>query len=481
MEPTAQTPQRITLRPQQPKAKRLSGRLGIVVMVGGGALVFALMYGIMSHQQTPIGKRGVLDLDKRVTSARESAAQFKDKNSAEESSHSDTLEPPPLRFVPRRDGKRTRLNSRGGQATEVGENRVLRVPQTMVYPSRETASRPINGVPPGWDSPNSPAWSGTYGRGPTASDASVAALNHTQDHQREAMEAGTGTGGSAGGKIGGMPTAAMERSSETAAQANGPSLGGGTFTASNAARQPGALEEETSSQTGKIDFLNKARKAGGQNSFAQSTRMKALSPYEIQSGWDIPAVLEQEINSDLPGEVRALVRENVFDTASGQFLLIPQGSRLVGEYDSKIAYAQNALLTIWNRLIFPDGSSIDLEGMNSQDARGDSGLRGRVNHHYGRILGTAALSSAFSIAAVLAQTSRQQGVNTSYPGSGDVAASAAASEISRLGAAVTRRNLSVQPSIRIPVGTRFSVRVHRDLLFPEPYRAYAQTAPASPR
>jgi len=89
--------------------------------------------------------------------------------------------------------------------------------------------------------------------------------------------------------------------------------------------------------------------------------MRALSPFEIQAGWDIPAVLEQDINSDLPGEIRALVRETVYDTASGQYLLVPQGSRLVGTYDSKVAYAQNALLVVWNRIIFPDGSGGDGE------------------------------------------------------------------------------------------------------------------------
>ena len=240
-------------------------------------------------------------------------------------------------------------------------------------------------------------------------------------------------------------------------------------TLSGAPRDP---EEDGGGQAAKNAFLAKARQSGGVQNYVQGTRMRALSPYEVKAGWDIPAVLEQDINSDLPGEIRALVRENVFDTASGNFLLMPQGSRLVGQYDSKIAYAQNALLVVWDRVIFPDGSSIDLEGMGSQDVKGQSGLRGKVNHHYGRLFGTAALSTAFSVAAVVAQNRRQNVF--SLPSSQDVATSAAASEISRLGAAITRKNLNIQPTIRILTGTRFSVRVHKDLLFEAPYKPYPQ-------
>lgn len=233
-------------------------------------------------------------------------------------------------------------------------------------------------------------------------------------------------------------------------------------------------EDEATGQASRERFLEKARKSGGAENYVQSTRMPALSPFEVKAGWDIPAVLEQDINSDMPGEVRALVRENVYDTGSGRHLLIPQGSRLVGTYDSKVAYAQRALLIVWSRIIFPDASSIDLEGMAGQGADGQAGMRGKVNNHYARLFGTAALSTAFSIAAVIAQNRRQQ-VFT-LPSAQDVAASAAASEIARLGASITRRNLMIQPTLRIATGTRFSVRVHRDLLFDAPYEPYPEDA-----
>ena|SRR5436309_257326 len=78
------------------------------------------------------------------------------------------------------------------------------------------------------------------------------------------------------------------------------------------------------------------------------------------AGWEIPAVLEQSLNSDLPGEIKALVMSNVYDTATGRYLLILQGSRLIGQYDARVAYGQDGVQVVWNRIIFPDASSIDL-------------------------------------------------------------------------------------------------------------------------
>jgi type IV secretion system protein VirB10 len=106
-----------------------------------------------------------------------------------------------------------------------------------------------------------------------------------------------------------------------------------------------------------------------------------LSSYEIKSGWEIPAVLEQGLNSDLPGELKALVTVNVYDTATGQFLLIPQGSRLVGKYDSRVSYGQSGVQVVWNRIIFPNASSVDLNGMEGLDAQGNAGLRDKVDRN----------------------------------------------------------------------------------------------------
>jgi type IV secretion system protein VirB10 len=219
-------------------------------------------------------------------------------------------------------------------------------------------------------------------------------------------------------------------------------------------------------QEDKEAFVEKARERKTET-YLGASRLKPLSRYEIKAGWDIPAILEQALNSDLPGEVKALVRENVYDTATGKHLLIPQGSRLIAVYDSRVTHGQDGLQVAWNRIIFPDASSINLEGMIGQDARGYAGLRHDVDNHYRRLIGTAILTSAFSAAFQLSQTRR--GTVFTYPSPGEIAGSSVAGNLSQIGAEVTRRNLNVQPTIKVPIGYRFNVRVNRDLLFDAPY------------
>jgi type IV secretion system protein VirB10 len=284
-----------------------------------------------------------------------------------------------------------------------------------------------------------------------------------------------GTGPSGSQAVGGSELAGLLRSLQGAATA----IAGPTAPASGV--QPGITlgtqsagpteeYEAQNMQDAKERFLVRARAGSGAN-YLNSTRTKPVGPYEIKAGWDIPAVLEQALNSDLPGEIKALVRQNVYDTATGKYLLIPQGARLVGAYDSRVAYGQNGIQVMWSRLVFPDGSSINLEGMAGQDASGLAGLRHDVDNHYKRLLGFGLLTSVFSAAFQLSQTRR--GSVLGYPSPAETAGSAVGGQISQLGADVTRRNLNVQPTIKVPVGYRFNVRVNRDILFESPYRARA--------
>jgi type IV secretory pathway VirB10-like protein len=220
-------------------------------------------------------------------------------------------------------------------------------------------------------------------------------------------------------------------------------------------------------QAAKEAFLEKAR-SGAKDDYLRSTRTAPLSKYEIKAGWEIPAVMEQGLNSDLPGELKALVAENVFDTATGKYLLIPQGARLVGLYDSHISYGQNGVQAVWNRVIFPDASTIDLNGMTGQDAQGYSGFRQTVDHHYKRLIGFAALTSLFSAGFAISQNQNQSALT--YPSASQVAASAVGSQVTQLGAEITRRNLNVQPTIKVSAGYKFNVRVNRDIVFDAPYR-----------
>ncbi len=210
-----------------------------------------------------------------------------------------------------------------------------------------------------------------------------------------------------------------------------------------------------------------------EDDYLRSSRQAPLSRYEIKAGWEIPAVLEQSLNSDLPGELKALVASNVYDTATGLYLLIPQGSRLIGRYDSRISYGQDGVQVAWGRVIYPDASSVDLDGMVGLDSHGNAGLRDKVDHHYRRLLGFSVLTSMFTAAFDISQRTNQSALT--YPTPAQTAGSAVGQELSETGAEITRRNLNVQPTIKVPAGYKFVVRVNRDILFEAPYE------PAEPR
>ena len=161
--------------------------------------------------------------------------------------------------------------------------------------------------------------------------------------------------------------------------------------------------------------------------YLRSVRTAPLSRYEIKAGWEIPAALEQNLNSDLPGELKALVTSNVYDTATGMYLLIPQGSRLIGQYDSRVSYGQDGVQVAWSRIVFPDASVIDLNGMVGQDAHGNAGLRGKVDRHYRRLLGFSVLTSMFTAAFAISQQ-RNQSVLVN-PNPGQIAAGSVGQEL----------------------------------------------------
>jgi type IV secretion system protein VirB10 len=222
-------------------------------------------------------------------------------------------------------------------------------------------------------------------------------------------------------------------------------------------------------QARKESFLVSAQKHQT-DEYLRSTRDVPLSMFEVKAGWEIPAVLEQNLNSDLPGELKALITASVYDTATGRYLLIPQGSRLVGKYDSRVAYGQDGVQVAWSRIIFPDASSIDLDGMVGLDSHGNAGLRDKVDRHYARIVGFSALTSLFSAAFAISQ--RQNQSVLAYPSPAETASSSVSRELSQTGSQITRRNLNVQPTVRVPVGYKFTVRVNRDILFETPYEPF---------
>jgi len=222
--------------------------------------------------------------------------------------------------------------------------------------------------------------------------------------------------------------------------------------------------DDQNMQNEKREFIEKEKKE--RNGFyVKGGLLPILSRYELKAGNIIPGVMITGINSDLPGRLVGQVRENVFDTVTGRHLLIPQGTRVIGTYDSKVAYAQERVLIVWSRLIFPNGDSIDLEGMDGVDLSGYAGMRDKVNNHYGKLITGVVLSSILSATVKVAAGNYDSG-QASF---GQLAASGAAQEVASVGAKIADKNLNVQPTIEIRPGMKFNVFVNKDLIL-RPYR-----------
>lgn len=189
------------------------------------------------------------------------------------------------------------------------------------------------------------------------------------------------------------------------------------------------------------------------------------SPYQVMAGTVIPAALVTGINSDLPGQVIASVTEGVRDTATGKHLLIPQGSRLLGRYDSQVAFGQRRVLLVWTRLILPDTSSVALDKLPGIDPAGYAGLEDDVDWHWGRILAGAALSTLLGVGAELASPeNRIDGNRVVIAGR-----QGAQDTVNQVGQELTRRNTSIQPTLTVRPGFPVRVLVNQDLVL-RPYQ-----------
>jgi type IV secretion system protein VirB10 len=188
-------------------------------------------------------------------------------------------------------------------------------------------------------------------------------------------------------------------------------------------------------------------------------RIAPRSAYELTAGSIIPAELVTAIDSSLPGTLVGQVRQNVYDSLSGRNLLIPIGSRLIGTYQSHIAYGQNRVIVAWQRVIFPDTSSLDLLNQAGADVDGRAGLGGTVDAHTGRIVGALLLTSILSAAA---------GQAGAYP-HGSVIIGSSGQDAAQSGAQIIQREANVPPTIFVPKGYPFVVVVDRDIAFAQPY------------
>lgn len=192
------------------------------------------------------------------------------------------------------------------------------------------------------------------------------------------------------------------------------------------------------------------------------------SRYVLQAGVVIPAALVTGIRSDLPGQITAQVTENVYDSPTGHFLIIPQGAKFIGVYDSQIAFDQSRVLLVWNRLILPDGRSIVLKRQPGADASGYSGLEDGVDHHWLRLAGAAALSTILGVGTQLGTTGNESALVQALRRGG-------ADSLSQTGQQIVGRNLNIQPTLTIRPGFPVRVIVTRDLVL-APYGSPSEIA-----
>lgn len=181
----------------------------------------------------------------------------------------------------------------------------------------------------------------------------------------------------------------------------------------------------------------------------------------IYAGTIIPAVLVTAINTDLPGDILGLVTANVYDTVTGTNILIPQGSRLLAQYNSSVTWGQNRVQVAWQRLIRPDGVSIDLGNMTGVDATGMAGYKGKVDEHFGRFLGGLGSMALVSIVTGQLEYSAQ----TINPAGGQILNNMN-EQIAQTGSAYVNNTLNIQPTIKIKQGTKVQVFVNTDLVMP---------------
>ncbi len=243
----------------------------------------------------------------------------------------------------------------------------------------------------------------------------------------------------------------------SAATAAGPPAHG--FAGSNGNGAPAAPQGDQNQQDAKQAFLSRPV----DRAISSPDRLQTpLSPYELLAGTVIPAALITGLNSDLPGQVIAQVTEDVYDSVSGRTLLVPQGAKLIGKYDSVVAYGQSRVLLIWTRLLLPDGSSVVLDNLPGADTQGYAGLEDGVDYHLWRLLRGVALSSLLGVASALATNNVEGGT-----GSGNVIIAlgqSADQAANQAGQSIVSRDLGVQPTLTVRPGFPLDVVVNRDIV-----------------
>jgi len=226
--------------------------------------------------------------------------------------------------------------------------------------------------------------------------------------------------------------------------------------------QAGSASDDANLQSSKIAFSGKA--ADG-DIYNPNRLIDPISPYQVMAGTIIPASLITGLNSDLPGTIIAQVTQPVYDTVAGAHLLIPQGARLIGRYDSRVAFGQDRALIVWDRILFPNGASLQIDTLPGVDQSGFAGLSDKVDNHWGRVFVAAGLASLLGIGTELA-IDDDDGLTRAIRDSFQDTANQA-------GQRIVDRNLNIQPTLKVRPGWPLRIIVTGDLIL----RPYTEGAP----
>jgi len=246
------------------------------------------------------------------------------------------------------------------------------------------------------------------------------------------------------------------------ARAGAPDAGSITAPVAGPSTQAPVEAEGASGAPGQAQNLAFVRGRGTEDSINPNRLQAPASRWQLSAGSVISASLLTGLNSDLPGMVVAQVSEPAYDSVTGRTLLIPQGARLIGRYNSVVAYGQSRALLVWERLVLPDGASITLDNAPATDARGYSGLEDRVDFHTWRLLRGIGLSTLLGVGTQLTFGNTEADLVRALRES-------AQSNADRAGQRVVERNLDIQPTIRVRPGFPVRVLVHKDLVL-RPWR-----------
>lgn len=382
----------------------------------------------------------------------------------------------------------------GGEVAAIGAPPIPPVQPTVVpgptaYDANGVPIAPVNPdmppMPPGGSA-------GNYGPPPVSPEVSarrqrLEAMRQAKDAMfADAVRAPTNikmaasrSGGSPGGQTGGDDASARldavrQQIAANAAQGNAPSAADLQTLAALQGQAGGAGGGAAggSGQANTNDISRFGNKAGGDRWQMSSAPQAPRSKYELRAGFVIPGTLISGINSELPGQIVAQVSQNVYDTPTGKYLIIPQGARLVGEYSAQVEYGQSRVLIAWQRIIFPDGKAMDIGSMPGADSAGYAGFKDKVNNHYLRIFGSALIMSGVTAGASLSQPQSNFNNNNGRQSAGSALSEALGQQLGQATAMMIQKNLTVAPTLTIRPGYRFNVVVLKDLTFSKPYRAF---------